>query len=134
VVLLRATSDLGALLAEAAAGHITTEPTFSDDVAVLVVAMAEGYPGPTRTGDPILGLDEARAMDGVEVLSAGVAAGEHGELVTAGGRVLDVVGLGATAAEARDRAYAAVAELSWPGLHHRTDIAGEGVADRATSG
>jgi phosphoribosylamine--glycine ligase len=132
VVLLRATSDLGALLAEAAAGHITTEPTFSDDVAVLVVAMAEGYPGPTRTGDPIAGFDAARAVPGVEVLCAGVAAGEDGGLVTAGGRVLDVVGRGATAADARDRAYAAVAELSWPGLHHRRDIATGDDVDRRT--
>jgi phosphoribosylamine--glycine ligase len=135
VVLLRATSDLGALLAEAAAGHITTEPTFSDDVAVLVVAMAEGYPGPTRTGDPIAGLDAARAVPGVEVLSAGVGAGDDGGLVTAGGRVLDVVGRGTTSSEARGRAYAAMAELSWPGLHHRSDVASEdGVADPARSG
>jgi phosphoribosylamine--glycine ligase len=70
----------------------------------------------------------------VEVLSAGVAAGDDGELVTAGGRVLDVVGRGATAAEARDRAYAALAELSWPGLHHRSDIAGEGLDQPARSG
>jgi phosphoribosylamine--glycine ligase len=125
VVLLRATCDLGALLADAAAGKITTEPTFSDDVAVLVVAMAEGYPGPTRTGDPIAGLDAARAVPGVEVLCAGVAADDDGELVTAGGRVLDVVGRGSTATEARERAYAALAELSWPGLHHRSDIAAQ---------
>jgi phosphoribosylamine--glycine ligase len=125
VVLLRATSDLARLLAEAAAGRIESEPTFSDDVTVLVVAMAEGYPGPARTGDPIVGLDAARAVEGVEVLTAGVAAGEGGELVTAGGRVLDIVGRGRDAAEARGRAYRALAELSWPGLHHRTDIAAQ---------
>ena len=47
--------------------------------------------------------------------------------MTAGGRVLDVVGRGPTPTEARRRAYAAVAELSWPGLHHRTDVAAEQV-------
>ena len=47
-----------------------------------------------------------------------------GRFVTAGGRVLTVTGQGATVAEARDRAYAAVGMISWPGMHHRTDIAG----------
>jgi phosphoribosylamine---glycine ligase len=125
VVLLRATSDIASLLAEAAAGRIESEPTFADDAAVLVVAMAEGYPGSVRTGDPIEGLDAARAIEGVEVLMAGVSRDEDGRLVTAGGRVLDVVGRGPTATEARRRAYAGLAELSWPGLHHRNDIAVE---------
>ena len=127
VVLLRATSDMTSLLAEAAAGRIETQPSFADDAAVLVVALAEGYPGPTRTGDPIEGLEAARAVEGVEVLMAGVALGEDGRLVTAGGRVLDIVGRGPTVEEARRRAYEATAELSWPGLHHRTDIATENV-------
>jgi phosphoribosylamine---glycine ligase len=125
VVLLRATSDMAALFAEAAAGHIATEPTFADDAAVLVVALAEGYPGPTRTGDAIEGVDAARALEGAEVFMAGVALGDDGQLVTAGGRVLDVVGRGPTVEDARRKAYEAVAELSWPGLHHRTDIATE---------
>jgi phosphoribosylamine--glycine ligase len=125
VVLLRATSDMSALLAGAAAGRIDTEPTFAEDAAVLVVVMAEGYPRAARTGDPIEGLEAARAVEGVEVLAAGVAQGGDGGLVTAGGRVLDVVGRGPTSSEARRRAYEAVAELSWPGLHHRTDIAAQ---------
>ena len=63
--------------------------------------------------------------------SAGV--GEvDGHLVTAGGRVLTVTGQGATVAEARDRAYAAVGMISWPGMHHRTDIAGTVVAGAGT--
>jgi phosphoribosylamine--glycine ligase len=125
VVLLRATSDLSQLLAEAASGRIRSEPTFAEEAAVLVVAMAEGYPGPMRTGDPIEGLDRARRVEGVEVLAGGVALDEDGRLVTAGGRVLDVVGRGSTAVEARRCAYRAVAELWWPGLHHRTDIAAQ---------
>ena len=125
-VLLRMTSDLAALLAAAADGDLTKgpAPTFSDDVAVLVVACAEGYPVAPRTGDPIGGLDAARGHEGVTVLGAGVGADRAtGELRTAGGRVLDVIGIGPDVATARQRAYGALAELSWPGEHHRTDIA-----------
>ncbi|MFN8018680.1 MAG: phosphoribosylamine--glycine ligase [Acidimicrobiales bacterium] len=125
VVLLRMTSDLAELLAAAADGDLrkVPAPTFADDAAVLVVAAAEGYPVSPRTGDPIEGIDEARAVEGAEVLCAGVGAGPDGELVTAGGRVLDVVARGTDAAEARARAYEAIAHVRWPGEHHRTDIA-----------
>ncbi len=123
-VLLRCTSDLGALLAEAAAGELRTEPTFDDGASVLVVAAAEGYPVSPRTGDAIAGLRAASRVEGVDVLCAGVA-DEDGSLVTAGGRVLNVVGRGPDIATARARAYAAVAHLAWPGMHHRTDIARE---------
>jgi phosphoribosylamine--glycine ligase len=129
VVLLRLTSDLAALLAAAAAGDLRAgpAPTFADDAAVLVVVASEGYPTKPRTGDPIDGLDAARAVPGATVLAGGVAAGEHeGSLVTAGGRVLNVVGRGPDPATARAIAYQAVAELSWPGLHHRRDIAADG--------
>jgi phosphoribosylamine--glycine ligase len=122
VVLLRLTSDLGALLHEAASGELRSEPQFDDGAAVLVVAAAEGYPTDVRTGDPVEGLDEAAALEGVDVLCAGVAAGPGG-LVTAGGRVLEVVGRGPDVATARARAYDAVSRLRWPGLHHRSDIA-----------
>jgi len=126
VVLLRMTSDLAELLAAAAAGDLRTapEPTFADESAVLVVAASEGYPGTPRTGDLIEGIDRARAVPGVTVLCAGVATDVEGDLVTAGGRVLDVVGRGPDAATARGRAYEALAHISWPGMHHRSDIAG----------
>jgi phosphoribosylamine--glycine ligase len=122
-VLLRLTSDLGALLHEAASGALRSEPEFDEGAAVLVVAAAEGYPIQVRTGDVIDGLDDARDVDGVDVLCAGVAEGPDGRLVTAGGRVVEVVGRGDDLATARARAYEAVGHLSWPGLHHRTDIA-----------
>jgi phosphoribosylamine--glycine ligase len=125
VVLLRLTTDLAALLAGAAAGSIDVEPTYDDGAAVLVVAAAEGYPSSPRTGDAIEGLEAARAVDGVTVLCAGVATGEDGRLVTAGGRVLEVVGRGADLSIARSRAYEAVGHLRWPGVFHRTDIASE---------
>jgi phosphoribosylamine--glycine ligase len=126
VVVPRITSDLGELLASAARGDLTDAPTFDDGAAVTVVCAVEGYPHEPRTGDPITGLDQARAVEGVTVFCAGVGAGPGGELVTAGGRVLSVTGQGADLAEARRRAYESVRHLSWPGMHHRTDIAGRG--------
>jgi len=125
VVLLRLTSDLAALLASAAAGRLAEPPTYADGAAVLVVAAAEGYPSAVRSGDVIEGLDEARAAEGATVFCAGVAMGEDGRLVTAGGRVLEVVGCGPDLPTARSRAYAALDHLRWPGAFHRTDIASE---------
>ncbi len=127
VVLLRLESDLAALLAAAADGDLTTvpAPTFADDAAVLVVAASEGYPVAPRTGDAIDGLDAADAVAGATVLRAGVGADADGRLVTAGGRVLNAVGRGPDAATARGRAYEALGHVSWPGLHHRTDIAAD---------
>ncbi|HEU5151819.1 MAG TPA: phosphoribosylamine--glycine ligase [Iamia sp.] len=124
VVLLRLTSDLAELLAAAADGDLRTAGpvTASDDSVVLVVAAAEGYPAAPRTGDVIVGLDEARAVPGADVLCAGVALDAEGRLVTAGGRVLDVVGRGPDGATARANAYRALSAISWPGMHHRTDI------------
>jgi phosphoribosylamine--glycine ligase len=123
VVLPRLSCDLAALLAEAAAGDLRSEPAFVDDHMVTVVCASEGYPQSPRTGDVIEGLDAASALDGVTVFCAGVGSDAEGRLTTAGGRVLHVCGTGPTLAEARARAYAGVAEISWPGMHHRGDIA-----------
>jgi len=123
VVLPRLTSDLGELLADAAAGSLGADPTFDDGAAVTVVCASEGYPRDLRLGDPIEGLDAACAVDGVSVFCAGVGADSDGRLVTAGGRVLTVTGQGPDLATARERAYAAVGHISWPGMHHRSDIA-----------
>ena len=124
VVVPRLTNDLAQLLAEAADGRIRSEPTVSDDAHVTVIAAAEGYPGAPRTGDVIAGLDAVAGLDGVAVYAAGVGSHPSGRLVTAGGRVLDVCGHGATIAEARQRAYDALGRISWPGMQFRTDIAG----------
>jgi phosphoribosylamine--glycine ligase len=123
VVVPRLTSDLAELLAQAAAGSIESEPTFTDDHVVTVVCASEGYPASPRTGDRIEGLEAARDVPGVTVFCAGVGADDEGRLVTAGGRVLDVCGTGATLAQARERAYEAVGRISWPGMQHRPDIA-----------
>ena len=123
VVLPRMTSSLLELLAQAAAGSIEAQPTFSDEAMVNVVCASEGYPSSPRTGDRIEGLAAARSVPGVSVYGAGVTTGDDGALVTSGGRVLSVCGRGVDAAEARERAYAGVAELSWRGMTVRTDIA-----------
>ena len=127
VVLLRLTSDLAALLAEAAAGALgAASPTYDDGAAVLVVAAAEGYPAAPRTGDVIEGLAAGRERSRAPPCSApGWAPTTSGRLVTAGGRVLDVVGQGPDLATARGRAYESLGHLAWPGMHHRTDIAKE---------
>jgi phosphoribosylamine---glycine ligase len=123
VVLPRLASDLAEMLAEAAHGRLRHEPRFVADAAVTVVAAAEGYPGSVRTGDVIEGLDEARAVDGVTVYCAGVAADAAGSLVTAGGRVLAVTAVAPTVADARRRSYDAIGKIHWAGMQFRTDIA-----------
>ncbi len=122
------TSDLGKHLHEAASGRLRSSPTFSSDAAVCVVLASEGYPAAPRVGDVISGIDAARALPDVEVFAAGVAAGPDGELCTAGGRVLNVVGRGVDVATAQKQAYAGAAEISWPGLQLRTDIAASEIA------
>jgi len=121
VVLPRISSSLTELLASAASGLIGDLPVFNKRAAVTVVCAAEGYPVSPRTGDPIQGLDEASALTNVTVFCSGVA-DSGGRLVTAGGRVLSVTGMGTTISAARDRAYTGANLISWPGIHRRTDI------------
>jgi phosphoribosylamine--glycine ligase len=118
----RYTGDLAALLAEAAAGRLVSEPQFDTRAAVTVVLATEGYPLHPRTGDVIEGLEKADALPDVTVFRAGVARSD-GQWVTAGGRVLNVTGMGADVAAARATAYDAVSAISWPGMQYRTDIA-----------
>jgi phosphoribosylamine--glycine ligase len=120
-------SDLGGHLVEAATGRLRTDPVFSPDAAVCVVLAAEGYPAQPRTGDEIEGIEAAAALPGVAVFAAGVAAGDDHRLRTAGGRVLNVVGRGTDLRAARDRAYAGVDAVSWPGKHFRRDIGASGL-------
>jgi phosphoribosylamine--glycine ligase len=121
VLLPRFTSDPAQLLLEAARGELRSTPTLDDGAASTIAHCSEGYPLSTRSGEPIEGIVDAEAVDGVTVYRAGVGAGD----TTAGGRVLNVTALAPTIAEARSRAYDAVARISWPGMHHRTDIASQ---------
>ncbi len=95
---------------------------FSEDWAVTVVLASAGYPASASKGDVISGLADAAAIEGVEVTHAGTAI-QGGEVVTAGGRVLNVTALGPTPGEARDRAYRAAGLISFEGMQMRGDIA-----------
>jgi phosphoribosylamine---glycine ligase len=114
--------DLAALLAAAADGDLGGRTvTLRDRVSVGVVLAAEGYPGAVKTGAPIHGLQEASRLPGVTVFHAGTAAAD-GAIVTAGGRVLTVVATGEDYRSAIDRAYQAVALISFDGMQYRRDI------------
>jgi phosphoribosylamine--glycine ligase len=117
-------SPLGVLLKAAADGrlHEVDPPRWKNGTAVAVVLASKGYPESSSSGDPITGVEDAEALDGVTVVHAGTASTADG-LVTAGGRVLAVVGVGADVAAARARAYEGVGAIRFPGAQHRTDIA-----------
>jgi phosphoribosylamine---glycine ligase len=95
---------------------------FDEGWAVTVVLASAGYPASSSKGDVISGLDRAAEVDEVEITHAGTARSD-GEVVTAGGRVLNVTGLGPTAADARRRAYDAAERIGFEGRQMRTDIA-----------
>src|SRR5262249_28069473 len=130
VVLPLLKSPLSQLLYHAATGTLAeVEPLrWHDGAAVTVVLAASGYPAAPRSGDHITGLDRAEAIDGVTVYHAGTATEADGRLTSSGGRVLAVTARGANLTEARDTAYAALAEIELPGGHHRTDIAAKAIA------
>ncbi|MBM3689708.1 MAG: phosphoribosylamine--glycine ligase [Actinobacteria bacterium] len=124
VVLARLNSPLVDLLMGSATGALAdvAAPRWSDDAAVTVVVASEGYPEKPVTGDPIVGLAEANAVPHAYVLHAGTKPGDKGP-VSAGGRVLSVVGTGPMLTDARAAAYAAVERICLRGSHHRGDIA-----------
>jgi phosphoribosylamine---glycine ligase len=125
-VLPRLRSDLAEifLAAREPGGLAGMSAEFEDNWAVTVVLASAGYPESSSQGDVISGLAEAAAI--AEVTHAGTAERE-GEIVTAGGRVLNVTGLGSSPGEARDRAYDAAGRISFEGMQIRTDIAARAV-------
>lgn len=103
-------------------GELTEEQVVWDPrPAVCVVMAAGGYPGKIETGKPIAGLEEVAKMADVKVFHGGTKR-EDGRVLTDGGRVLGVTALGDTLADAKKRAYEAVAKISFKGAHYRTDI------------
>ena len=124
VVLALLRTPLARLLRATATGKLSGEAPidWADGSAVTVVVAAEGYPGTPRVGDVITGSD----ADGV--LHAGTRRRDDGAVVSAGGRVLSVVGTGADLAAARADAYGRLEGVHLAGSHHRTDIAARAVA------
>ncbi|MBK8755817.1 MAG: phosphoribosylamine--glycine ligase [Actinomycetales bacterium] len=151
VSLARLVTPLGGLLYAAATGRLEEMDDLHHrpEAAVVVVAASAGYPASSRSGDVITGValdaegaagtaqgaDETDGADGAdgaevaagrrpaEVLHAGTALDAEGRLVTAGGRVLNVLAVGDDLAEARDTAYRALGDVRFAGMHYRRDIA-----------
>ena len=120
-VLPRVRSDLLPALAGAAAGDLGASTLeLSDEAAATVVVAARDYPATGDTGSPINGVDEAREL-GALVFHAGTAARDD-TLVTSGGRILGVTGLGQDISAARELAYSAVERISFDGARYRRDI------------
>ncbi|MCX4628974.1 MULTISPECIES: phosphoribosylamine--glycine ligase [unclassified Streptomyces] len=133
VVLARLHTPLASVLLNAANGTLDAEPPlrWREDAAVTVVIASHNYPETPRTGDPIEGLAEVAAEDGPDayVLHAGTR--REGEaVVSAGGRVLSVTATGSDLAQAREKAYKAVARIRLDGSQHRTDIAAKAAEGR----
>jgi phosphoribosylamine--glycine ligase len=125
-VLPRLRSDLAELFlaAREPGGLAGMSAEFSEDWAVTLVLASAGYPESSSRGDVIHGLEAAAEL--AEVTHAGTAE-RGGEIVTAGGRVLNLTGLGPTPAAARDRAYDAAGRISFDGMQIRSDIAARAV-------
>jgi phosphoribosylamine--glycine ligase len=116
------------LLVAGAAGSLRASPVrIGADRLAGVVLASRGYPESSQSGQPIDGIDAAEAMPGVSVYHAGTARRE-GRLVTAGGRVLTVVGRGANFTEAIARAYTGVLQINFEGMHYRRDIGRKALA------
>lgn len=123
VVLPRLESDLVEIMLAVAEGRPEdVNLTWSDQWAVSVVLASEGYPGSYEKGKVILGVKDAESMNKVIVFHAGTALNSDGELITNGGRVLNVVGLGSTFEKARARAYEACEAINFEGKQLRSDI------------
>ena len=123
VLMMRLKSDLLAALLATCDGVLDKfDLRWHEHAALCVVMAAEGYPGTPRTGTTIRGLDRAAEDDDVEVFHAGTKRNDDGEIVANGGRVVNIVARGATIGEARDRAYAAIERIDWPGGFCRRDI------------
>ena len=123
VVLPRLEGDLVSIMLAVAEGRPEDiELSWSDKWAVSVVLASEGYPGSYEKGKVILGVEDVQNLDEVIVFHAGTALNPDGELITAGGRVLNVVALGDTFEEARNRAYEACELIKFEGVQYRSDI------------
>jgi phosphoribosylamine--glycine ligase len=129
VILPRIAEPLLPLIVAAAAGQLHQRTCrFSSDKLAGVVLASRGYPESSESGQSIFGIEEAERMPGVTVYH-GATARRDGQLVTAGGRVLTVVGRGTDFAEAITRAYSGVLHVSFDGVQYRRDIGRKALSD-----
>lgn len=122
VILPRLQNDLVDVMLACAEQRLDeVELSWRDDWAVSVVLTSAGYPGSYEKGKVITGIEDAEALDGVTVYHAGTRE-QDGQILTNGGRVIDVTALGATFEEARNLAYAACEKIDFEGKTLRHDI------------
>jgi len=120
VLIPRLVTPLASLLYKAATGNLgDTQLQWRDDCAVTVVLAADGYPSAPKSGAPITSIP---TIDQVQIFHAGTAMNGNG-LVSAGGRVMTVTGIGSDLTEARNRAYRAISQIDLEGSFYRSDIA-----------
>jgi phosphoribosylamine--glycine ligase len=134
VMMLRLMSDVVPALIASRDGQLKNfDLRWYDEAALVVVMAANGYPGNYGKGSVISGLDDAAALEGVEIFHAGTRS--DGDKITAyGGRVLGVAATAKTVGEAQARAYAAVDKIDWPGGFCRRDIGYLAVEREKSSG
>ncbi len=123
-ILMRLEDDLFEILQSAAIGKLgDRELKWSSKCSLCVVMASAGYPGAYKKGLPISGLEDVRDIKDVIVFHAGTRGGGSEPVLTAGGRVLGVTGLGQDIQEARKKTYEAVEKISFSGAYYRRDIA-----------
>ncbi|MDQ8029518.1 MAG: phosphoribosylamine--glycine ligase [Brevundimonas sp.] len=124
VLMMRLGGDIVPMLLACARGDLSraTLPEFLSETVICVVMAAQGYPDSPVEGSIIRGAEQDFGPN-VQVFHAGTKRRDDGQLVAAGGRVLNICARGADIAEARERAYAAIRKIDWPGGFYRTDIA-----------
>lgn len=123
VLMMRLAGDIVPILLACARGDLsrTAPPEFLPETVICVVMAAQGYPDSPVEGSIIRGAEQNFGPH-VQVFHAGTRRQEDGQLVAAGGRVLNICARGKDIAEARQRAYAAIKKIDWPGGFNRTDI------------
>jgi phosphoribosylamine--glycine ligase len=121
-VLMRMKGDIVPILQACIGGTLSRcKIEWENKASVCVVMASKGYPGDYEKGKIIEGFKEASRMEDVLIFHAGTACKDH-QVITNGGRVLGVTGLGENIPKAIDRTYQAVKKISWEGVHYRTDI------------
>jgi phosphoribosylamine--glycine ligase len=127
-IVMRMKGDLIPVMEACIEGRLAdVEIAWDPRAAVCVVMASQGYPGSYEKGKPIHGLEKAEMIPGVHCFHAGTAIKDE-KYLTAGGRVLGVTGLGQGIKQAMELTYQAVSQISWEGVHYRTDIGTKALA------